>query len=125
MVYTHLNEIINGNEISHSAMHDYILSLEDTILNDTSLYGDDREYVLGITSISRHSFYYWNEYQKNNASKGNPYRWWQWVVVGAADAMGAAVGATIPEPTGTTILTGATVASGLGFAWMDHVSDRK
>jgi hypothetical protein len=123
----HIKNVLNGSEISHSTMHNYIIALENTVLNDTTLVDRDRELVLATLSISRHSFHYWHTYQSNvnNVAKKNPYKWWQWAIIGAADIIGDAAGATVMDPTLTTTIAGASAASGLGFLWMDHVSDRK
>ena len=65
--------------------------------------------VLAALSIGRHSLRYWTKYAENEPT-GRRRPWWQWVIVGVADAGGALVGAG-----GASVGT-ATVASGAAYS---------
>lgn len=69
-----------------------IVAIESKIIEgDYFLSEEEKDFVLKITSIARHSFYYWSSQQKI-VSKTGKRPLWKWIVVGAADIAGGITG---------------------------------
>lgn len=116
--FYHLLENISDEEdISYGDLKNYITNFEEYII-ESSLDSSDKDEVLKITSLARHSFYFWyielGDVKTTTtifASRRKPI--WKWIVVGVADIAGGVAGATIGSPTGIGAIGGG-LAGGVG-----------
>lgn len=77
-----------------------IISFENSITVDNNISNLEKDALLRVTSVARHSMFYWiKEYNtvQNIIVKRRP--WWKWLVVGIADVAGGISGAIVAGPT--------------------------
>lgn len=79
----------------YNLLHSKIIAFEKDILEDKKLSEEDRKLVLMSTSISRHSLYFWYTSIPKSANGRIARKWWEWVLVGVADAAGGVAGAAV------------------------------
>jgi len=75
-------------DITADDVFDEVVAFETKVLNNTiPIPINDREYVLSGTSTLRYSLSFWaDEMDMSAATRGK--KWWQWLIIGAADALG-------------------------------------
>lgn len=84
-------ETFSGQNITYTDVKDEIIKFEKGILlGNYSLNKAEKDYILKMTSIARHSFYFWSNQKPRISKTGRP--WWKWVIVGLADVAGALTG---------------------------------
>lgn len=105
-----INDICeNPEEYSYEYLKSQIIDYEATVIENHNLTEKTKEVILSSTSTVRHSALQWEDVifdpnfngpEPNGATVGiKKLKWWQWLVVAAADAGGAALGIII-TPTG-------------------------
>ena len=115
-------------DLTYNDVYNEIISFENKVINQTVLVPiQEREVVLAGTSTLRHSLAFWEEelqiestpYLCTSNSKYNGFRiqqaarkkWWHWVIIGVADALGGIAGGSLGG--GGAIVSGAVGASRL------------
>lgn len=86
------------NEPSLSDINTHIITMETSILNDNTYTQAELKILLSATSTARFSCCFWNNYYMYRATSKQSIsmakrKWWQWLIVGAADVGGAIAGA--------------------------------
>ena len=108
----------NPGDYSYERIKTQIMDFEEDIINDYGLMEGDKQIVLQTTSVFRYSTAQWEEALPGFSAEivptgwtlnGKKLKWWQWLVVGIADAAGGALGTAIGGPLGTA--GGAVLAS--------------
>lgn len=81
----------------YNEVYDFIINLEDKIIEDKKINDKDLKILLGGTSIGRYSCFFWNEIEFNNTINKNSDKrpFWNWLVIGAADVIGGIAGGTV------------------------------
>jgi hypothetical protein len=83
-----------------------IVDFEEQILADETLSTEEKDQVLRVSSVARHSLYFW--YMQYLETEGTAKRkWWQWLVVGVADVAGGIAGGIATGPTVVGVVAGA------------------
>lgn len=118
-------EATNNNK--YSDLKNQIISFETKIISDNSLLEEDKEIILSVTSIGRHSAYFWNTTYLNALSNGyvtsgyvvkgffgkRPF--WKWATVIICDvAGGISGGAAAGAVSGGVVLIAGAVAGAAG-----------
>lgn len=98
---------LTEEDLTYNILKKKIIDYEDKIIK-SSLNQADIDEILKVTSVARHSFYFWNkelgQTQENSILGKRPF--WKWLVVGFADVAGAAAGATAGSLTGVLAVAG-------------------
>ncbi len=88
-----------GEDIaSYPEFMQFVINIEDDIITDTSLSEDEKEKLLSMTSVYRHSAYEWSGTSDspfamnlyNNEFRA--WRFWKWFAFVSADAVGGFIG---------------------------------
>ncbi|AZA93597.1 Uncharacterised protein [Chryseobacterium nakagawai] len=113
-------EATNNND--YAALKETIISFETSIINNSAINDKDKASILSVTSIGRHSAYFWNTiyldalangYSPSSIIAKKP--WWKWVAVGLADvAGGISGGAAAGAVSGGVVLIGGAIAGAVG-----------
>ena len=108
----------NSNEYSYEVIKNRMIQYENTVLENSSLSEDEQQVVLESTSIFRYSTLQWEEVvdsiepdDTKVVISTEKLKWWQWLIVGAADAAGGAI-ASLIGPGGQTVLGAVTASTG-------------
>jgi len=80
---------------------DFVLDYEEALLAETLPNEEEKEFILAITSIARHSACLWNEIYEEEKGKGGT-----WLVIGA-DVLGGIIGGAAASPGFWTVAAGA------------------
>lgn len=110
-----------GNN-DYADLKEKIVYFETSIINNTSINDKDKAAILYVTSIGRHSAYFWNTIYLDALANGyTPFSimgkkpWWKWVAVGLADvAGGISGGAAAGAVSGGVVLIGGAIAGAVG-----------
>ena len=82
----------DNEALDYNLLHTKIVDYEKKILDDKVLTDHDKKLLLMSTSIGRYSLHYWyTNAQLQNARIER--KWWEWLLVGAADVAGGVAGA--------------------------------
>ncbi len=107
----------DNNEITYEDFEKTISGYESRAQN---LKGNDRARVLSTLAIAENSTYFWYNYlntTKENVS-GKKRKWWKWLIVGAADAVGGAIGSSAGP---ATLVSCAVAASTYASSEVDNL----
>uniref|UniRef100_UPI004049B8A1 hypothetical protein n=1 Tax=Flavobacterium sp. TaxID=239 RepID=UPI004049B8A1 len=104
--------------IDYNTLKRQIITFEDDLINDITLSNIEKQNILQMSSVARHSTHFWynimldtidyNETLSPNVAKK---KWWKWAVVGVADVLGAIGGASFGSPTGIVAIGMAVIGS--------------
>lgn len=125
-----LKNSLSEQNLTYKDVKDKIVNFENDILF-SNLKDSEKDEVLKISSVARHSLYFWNHQLggSKNSSVSSKRRWWKWLVVGIADAAGATSGALVGSPTGIGAvaggIAGAAGASAGAASLLDWISPDK
>lgn len=93
--------------LTYSIMKNKIIRYEDNIIA-SNISETDKDEILKVTSVARHSLYFWNkelgDLTEISITGKRPI--WKWIVVGLADVAGGAAGATAGSLTGVLAVAG-------------------
>jgi len=111
-LFSELIVMAENDAITPDDIFDKVVVFETKVLNNTiSIPSNSKEPVLACTSTLRHSLSFWNDELVEIETRSGR-KWWKWVVVGLADAVGAISGAA----TGGAIVQGAVACSAVAYA---------
>lgn len=105
------------NSSDYCSLKSTIMLVENSVENST-VSNSEKKHLLAVSSIFRHSLYYWDNFFPNNSSEvytpTDPMpmmskRWKRWIC-GAADALGAVVGASAALSNPVTAITAVNAA---------------
>ncbi|HIR72448.1 MAG TPA: hypothetical protein IAB96_02800 [Candidatus Coprenecus pullicola] len=113
----------NPGDFSYERIKSQIVSLESTVISNTSLPEAEKRTVLEATSVFRYSTAQWEAavplFQDDNVPSyvkdKKKRKWWQWLVIGLADVLGGVAGGAVGSlvaNTGGGVVAGAVLASG-------------
>jgi len=113
-----------GNIDDYNYLKEEIISYENSIINNTTINSENKQYILSFSSIARHSSYFWVMDAPPTQTVLGKNRWWKFIVVIGADVIGAAGGAALGSVggvvgTGVGVMVGTTLASGGAAALVD------
>lgn len=99
---------------------DYLSSFEDEII-ETEYNTTDKKMLLCAATVARYSSCFWYHHfdveNQQDVVVAGKRKWWQWLIVVGSDLIGGAVGAIpaagAPPVGGSTIISSASVASGV------------
>ena len=107
ILFVIIRNSLTEEDLTYNILKKKIIDYEDKIIK-SSLNQADIDEILKVTSVARHSFYFWNkelgQTQENSILGKRPF--WKWLVVGFADVAGAAAGATAGSLTGVLAVAG-------------------
>lgn len=113
--FTKANQSISP---SLEEVDNYFVSFENEIIDSNLYSSNDKRTLLSAISTARYSSCFWYNYYEvasnSNSNVTSKRTWWQWLIVGAADALGAAVG-SIPA-TATAGVAGAAIVGAAAVA---------
>jgi hypothetical protein len=108
--------------LPYDSIKSKIVAWEHQVDTSTTFTATEKGYLFAHSSIARYSLYYWyGDFQKQwnamtpaqqNATT-KAHKWWQWLIIGVADGLGYAAGATGTAGTPLGGITGAVALSGL------------
>lgn len=109
-------------EPDYSEFDEYLAEFEEDILRNSNNYSPlENSILLSAIVTARYSTFYWYNYYKNNSANYTNYkaandnppqrRWWHWVIVGAADTVGAFAGAAVNPGVAVTAASSASTAA--------------
>lgn len=93
---------INSEE-DYEAIYDFIITYESSIVNTSNYNYAEKEFLLTVTSITRHSIYYKDK--KKPKPKPNTDPDWDWLITCIVGAVDGAV-YSVPESVATSLKTG-------------------
>lgn len=126
MITANSNQNANYNDLKSK-----LVSFEVDLDKNSLISSVEKQNILQVTSVARHSAYYWyndmldaKEYNSKLPAGAQKRKWWQWAVVGLADALGGIAGAVVGSPTGIvavgSAVIGAAGASGGAVTVIDY-----
>jgi hypothetical protein len=135
--FVHIMLTANSNPNSnYNDLKSQLILFETDLNRDSQISSAEKQNILQVVSVARHSSYFWyinmletQDYNKNVAINGIPKkRWWKWIVIATADALGGVAGAVVGSTTGivavgSSVLAAASASGGattvINYLWPD------
>jgi hypothetical protein len=111
-LFSLLYNIAAASHDSYTSIKEPILAFENEVLL-SNLSKTDKDGILKLTSIARHSLYFWYQEYKTKENNGSSTQrgLWKWLAVGIADVAGGIAGAITTGPTLVGSIAGAIAGS--------------
>jgi len=94
----HMFTIADGTS-GQAEFHRYVLAYEDRVLANRTFSEQDKKVILSVSSVARYSTSLWSRtLPATQAAQSR--RWFHWVIIGAADAVGTLAGGGVNVGTG-------------------------
>lgn len=95
----HMFTIADGTS-GYAEFHRYILAYEDRVLANRTFSEQDKKVILSVSSVARYSTSLWSRTLPATQEAAQSRRWFHWVIIGAADAIGTVAGGGVNVGTG-------------------------
>ncbi|MBS4043688.1 MAG: hypothetical protein KGZ59_07710 [Chitinophagaceae bacterium] len=99
-----MKDTTDDNSFSYCFIKSKIVELENKVPNDLNLSQSEEDEILRVTSVARHSLFYWNNTFQSKLNGGESVssqkrKWWQWLIIGISDVAGGIAGGITTGPT--------------------------